>query len=52
LDFAVLSVLIVDPIREDMRRRGVEPEAAKVALYGFPVVGPALWLLVRPPTES
>ncbi|CAM9386876.1 unnamed protein product [Scytosiphon promiscuus] len=52
LDFAVLSVLIVDPIREDMRRRGVEPEAAKVALYGFPLVGPALWLLVRPPTES
>lgn len=52
LDFLVLSAVIVDPIREDMRRRGVEPEPAKVALFSIPLVGPALWMLVRPPVES
>lgn len=44
----MLSVAVVDPIREDMRRRGVEPEVAKVALYALPLLGPALWLVVRP----
>ena len=44
----VLSVVTVDPLREDMVRRGWEPEAAKVALFAVPFVGPALWLLVRP----
>lgn len=52
LDFCALSAVIVDPIREDMRRRGVEPELAKVALFSVPLVGPALWMLVRPPVES
>eukprot|EP00903_Cladosiphon_okamuranus_P020227 g18566.t2 len=33
LDFFILITLIVDPIREDMRRRGVEPELAKKAIY-------------------
>ncbi|CAN0491504.1 unnamed protein product, partial [Laminaria digitata] len=49
LDALVLSVAVVDPLREDMVRRGWEPEAAKVALFAVPLVGPALWLLIRPP---
>ncbi|CAN0040834.1 unnamed protein product, partial [Choristocarpus tenellus] len=49
VDFAILSVVIVDPLREDMIRRGVSPDPAKLALYLVPLVGPALWLLTRPP---
>ena len=49
LDFCVLSAAVVDPLREDMRRRGWEPEATKVALFAVPLVGPTLWLAVRPP---
>eukprot|EP00904_Undaria_pinnatifida_P006522 jgi/Undpi1/29/HiC_scaffold_1.g00029.m1 len=48
LDAVVLSAAAVDPLREDMVRRGWEPEAAKVALFAVPLVGLALWLLVRP----
>ena len=44
----MLSAAAVDPLREDMVRRGWEPEAAKVALFAVPLVGLALWLLVRP----
>ncbi|CAB1120956.1 unnamed protein product [Ectocarpus sp. CCAP 1310/34] len=51
MDLCVLSTVIIDPIREDMRRRGVEPELAKVALFSVPLVGPAAWMLVRPPVE-
>ncbi|CAN0358519.1 unnamed protein product [Hapterophycus canaliculatus] len=51
IDCTLLSLAIVDPLREDMRRRGVEPEAAKVALYAVPLIGPALWMLVRPAVE-
>lgn len=51
MDLCVLSAVIIDPIREDMRRRGVEPELAKVALFSVPLVGPAAWMLVRPPVE-
>eukprot|EP00752_Nemacystus_decipiens_P014794 g13171.t1 len=51
LDFCVLNVAIIDPIREDMRRRGTEPELAKLALFSLPLIGPALWMLVRPPVE-
>lgn len=52
LDFCVLSAAIIDPMREDMRRRGMEPELAKLALFSVPLVGPALWMLVRPPVDS
>lgn len=48
---AVLSTVAIDPLREDMRRRGVEPETAKVALFALPLLGPTLWMLIRPPVE-
>lgn len=56
VDFAILSALIFEPIREDMARRGwwdvadgAENNLAR--LLGFsllPVLGPAAYLLVRP----
>lgn len=48
IDIFLLSIFYVDPLREDMQRRGYTPDAAKVALFSVPVIGPAAWLLVRP----
>jgi len=51
LDCTVLSLCVVDPLVEDMRRRGwyAGPEDLPKALgFALPLVGPALYLLLRP----
>lgn len=48
LDLTILSASYVDPLREDMQRRGVAPDVAKVAVFALPIIGPALWLVLRP----
>jgi len=57
IDFAILSALAFEPIREDMARRGWWDEAAddnnagRLAAFCVPVVGPAAYLLLRPSLE-
>jgi len=53
LDCTILSLVIVDPIIEDMKRRDWFLEAnpvdwAKAVFFALPVVGPPLYLLFRP----
>lgn len=52
IDFTILSLAMADPLREDMRRRGWKPDPAWVALFCVPMVGPALWLVVRPAVQA
>ena len=48
IDAAVLSLFVVDPMLEDMRRRNFEgPPAWAFAVV--PIIGPSLYLLARPP---
>lgn len=49
IDLVVMSLVVGDPIREDMRRRGWDPVPARIAPFLIPVIGPTLWLVVRPP---
>jgi len=47
LDFTILSMIISDPISEDMKRRNWKgPPAAAFAI--IPLFGPLLYLLIRP----
>ncbi|CEF97429.1 unnamed product [Ostreococcus tauri] len=50
-DLVVLSACMVDAIGEDMKRRNVDPSGA-LAYAAVPVVGPALWLVLRPSLEE
>ncbi|CAM9389117.1 unnamed protein product [Discosporangium mesarthrocarpum] len=52
VDFCILNLAIIDVMREDMLRRGVDPTPAKLAQFIFPVAGPALWTAVRPPVAT
>lgn len=52
-DLIVLSAAVFLPMREDMKRRGWEDRsAAAVAFCALPVLGPALYLLLRPSLEE
>lgn len=48
IDFTILSLAVADPMSEDMRRRNFEGPSA-IAFAAFPVIGPCLYLLLRPP---
>lgn len=48
LDLLILSVFVADPMREDMLRREWYSGAKLAAFVGVPVVGPCLYLLLRP----
>eukprot|EP00951_Prasinocladus_malaysianus_P006161 scaffold43695_cov48-Prasinocladus_malaysianus.AAC.1 len=47
VDLLILSAVIVNPMREDCRRRGWRASKATPFCL-LPVVGPALYLLLRP----
>ena len=48
LDFTILSLVMIDPLSEDMRRRGMDDSNAfKFCL--LPVLGPITYLLTREP---
>eukprot|EP00240_Pyramimonas_obovata_P015926 CAMPEP_0118928444 /NCGR_PEP_ID=MMETSP1169-20130426/5696_1 /TAXON_ID=36882 /ORGANISM="Pyramimonas obovata, Strain CCMP722" /LENGTH=273 /DNA_ID=CAMNT_0006870419 /DNA_START=24 /DNA_END=845 /DNA_ORIENTATION=- len=52
-DLATLSLMVYFPMVEDMRRRGWEDKTALAAAFtAVPVVGPSLYLLVRPSLEE
>lgn len=52
-DLVVLSLMVYLPMREDMKRRGWEDQtAAAVAFCALPVLGPSLYLLLRPSLEE
>lgn len=48
LDLLVLSLFVADPMREDMLRREWYSAGKLLAFAGVPVVGPCLYLLLRP----
>lgn len=48
LDLLILSVFVADPMREDMLRRGWYSGGKLAAFVSVPVVGPCLYLLLRP----
>jgi len=59
IDFAILSALVYEPIREDMNRRGWWVDgapgnnAARLAAFAaLPVLGPAAYLLLRPELDE
>ena len=58
IDLAVLSGFAFEPIREDMCRRGWWDEgaegnnAARLAAFCVPVIGPAAYILARPSLED
>lgn len=52
IDLSLMALFMVDPLREDMRRRGWKPDPARVAFFWVPIIGPALWLIVRPPVAD
>lgn len=47
IDLAILSLVVINPMREDCRRRGWDASAA-LPFCLIPVLGPALYLLFRP----
>ena len=47
IDFTILTLAMWDPLEEDMRRRGYQGPDAKV-FCALPVIGPVLYLLLRP----
>lgn len=51
IDFTILSLAIYDPMKEDMSRRGWDGLPAP-AFCAIPVIGPAFYLLVRPPLKG
>ncbi len=48
LDLLILSVFVADPMREDMLRRGWYSGGKLAAFVSVPVVGPCMYLLLRP----
>ena len=50
-DLLILSTVIANPMREDCLRRGWEEDRA-VPFCLLPVIGPALYLLLRPSLEE
>lgn len=48
LDLGLLSLFVVDPLREDMVRRQWYSSGRLLAFLALPVVGPCLYLLLRP----
>jgi hypothetical protein len=52
IDFLILSLLIWEPMREDMLRRGVDPSALRLAGFSFPLLGPVAWVLARPQLQN
>lgn len=48
LDALLLSAIVVDPMSEDMQRRGYDSVPA-AAFAAFPIIGPCVYLLLRPP---
>lgn len=48
IDFTILSLAMYDPMSEDMRRRDWEGLPAQ-SFCAIPVIGPATYLLMRPP---
>ena len=47
IDFSILSLAMLDPLGEDMKRRNWSGPNAEV-FCAVPVLGPCVWLLVRP----
>lgn len=48
IDAIILSLFVAEPMREDMARRGFEGPSAGV-LSAIPILGPSIYLLLRPP---
>lgn len=48
LDFLVLCIFVADAMREDMLRRDWYDPARLVAFSAVPVIGPCLYLILRP----
>ncbi len=51
LDLVILSLFVGDSMREDMLRRDWYSSGKLLAFAGVPVVGPCLYLLLRPSLE-
>ena len=51
-DLLVLSLAMFGVISEDQKRRGVFSSASAAAFSAVPVLGPCVWLLVRPTLEE
>jgi hypothetical protein len=47
IDFSILSLAMIDPLAEDMKRRNWSGPKAEV-FCAVPVLGPCIWLLLRP----
>jgi len=47
IDFSILSLAMIDPLGEDMKRRNWSGPKAEV-FCAVPVLGPCIWLLLRP----
>eukprot|EP00667_Euglena_gracilis_P016142 EG_transcript_16857 len=52
LDLCVLSALFPFTVTEDMQRRGWQVDVLRVLLFSVPVLGPAAYLLLRPPLRD
>ena len=60
IDLAVLSTFAFEPIREDMARRGWWDEGSPtdaqrnrlLAFCAVPVLGPSLYVALRPPLQE
>jgi len=51
-DLLVLSLAVYGAVAEDQKRRGVFSVAKAAAFAAVPVLGPCLWLVVRPELED
>jgi hypothetical protein len=49
LDFALLSLLFPLVLGDDLSRRGISPVPWLALVSVLPLVGPALYIMVRPP---
>lgn len=52
LDFLILSLFVGDAMREDMSRRNWYSSAKVLAFSLVPVLGPCLYLILRPPLPN
>ena len=60
IDFGILSAFAYEPIREDMCRRGwwddekplADNDVTRLAAFCVPLLGPAIYLLVRPSLDE
>jgi len=48
IDFTILSLAVWDPISEDMKRREYTPPVPAAAFCALPIIGPILYLCLRP----